>query len=103
MVLHFEIEKEIHMLGLLEFKSATQEYVPIQGIGELENNKVYFLYFREKPDTVKPFWRFKKYRICRKNVSLPPAEATVPPLPEKRSSLETISQFLLVSYELTPV
>lgn len=47
MILYFEIEKNSNKLGLLE-RSKKGAYTFVNDKSELKNDKLYYLYFREK-------------------------------------------------------
>ena len=49
--MHFEIEKNTSRLGLLE-RVSTGEYLYIEDKNVLEQHKLYYLYYKEKPDKV---------------------------------------------------
>jgi len=46
--LYFEIDKNTNKLGLLD-RRGKEDYIFLSEKQELENDKLYYLYFREKP------------------------------------------------------
>ena len=48
LILFFEVEKNSNKLGLLE-RTGKENYELINDKSELENDKLYYLYYRDKP------------------------------------------------------